>query len=116
MNSHCFTIGYQGRRLDDLCGTLFNMGVEVLVDIRERAWSQRPEFRKRAFRLWLNEAESSSGFGADLDSLLGLRTDAEQEEYEAHWATVRNKCAAWAILIAIASLLISILVHLRSGD
>lgn len=57
METHCFTIGYQGRSLDDLCGTLFNMGVEVLVDIRERAWSQRPEFRKRA----LEKGLASSG-------------------------------------------------------
>ena len=46
--AHCFTIGYQGRSLEDLCSVLFNYGVDQLIDIRERAWSNRPEFRKQA--------------------------------------------------------------------
>jgi len=47
---YCFTVGYQGRSLEDLCSLLIDMGVTLLVDIRERAWSQRPEFRKNALR------------------------------------------------------------------
>lgn len=46
----CFTVGYQGRGVNDLCFLLTRAGVVVLVDVRERAWSQRPEFRKVAFR------------------------------------------------------------------
>ncbi|MCZ7686964.1 MAG: DUF488 domain-containing protein [Sandaracinaceae bacterium] len=44
------SVGYQGRSLDDLCATLVDAGATVLVDVRERAWSQRPEFRKTALK------------------------------------------------------------------
>jgi uncharacterized protein (DUF488 family) len=32
------------------------MGVDLLVDVRERAWSQRPEFRKAALKSALESA------------------------------------------------------------
>lgn len=50
MQTHCFTIGYEGRSLDDLCSTLLNHGVDKLIDIRERAWSHRLEYRKTALQ------------------------------------------------------------------
>lgn len=45
-----FSIGYQGRSADQLCESLGAAGVTILVDVRERAWSQRPEFRKNALK------------------------------------------------------------------
>ena len=41
-----YSIGYQGKSLEGLCATLADNAVEILVDVRERAWSNRPEFRK----------------------------------------------------------------------
>lgn len=52
-----FNVGYQGRSVDDLCATLRAAGVEVLVDVRAIAWSQRPQYRKTA----LSEALRASG-------------------------------------------------------
>lgn len=43
-----YSIGYQGRSIEGLCARLAENSVEVLVDVRERAWSNRPEFRKGA--------------------------------------------------------------------
>lgn len=43
-----FNIGYQGRSVQDFCTVLERAGVEVLVDVRAIAWSQRPQFRKTA--------------------------------------------------------------------
>jgi uncharacterized protein (DUF488 family) len=43
-----FAIGYQGRSMHGLSEELVRHGVEVLIDVRERAWSNRPEFRKTA--------------------------------------------------------------------
>ncbi|HEX7153486.1 MAG TPA: DUF488 domain-containing protein [Thermoanaerobaculia bacterium] len=43
-----FAIGYQGRSVQGLCEELAQRDVEVLIDVRERAWSNRPEFRKTA--------------------------------------------------------------------
>jgi len=42
----CFNLGYQGRSLSELCNTLSENAVKILLDVREHAWSQRPEFRR----------------------------------------------------------------------
>lgn len=44
----CISIGYQGRKVQDLCAELKTHGVELLLDVRQAAWSHRPEFRKQA--------------------------------------------------------------------
>jgi uncharacterized protein (DUF488 family) len=44
----CFGVGYQGRSVAALCDVLVGEGVDLLIDVRERAWSNRPEFRKTA--------------------------------------------------------------------
>jgi uncharacterized protein (DUF488 family) len=53
---HVWSIGYQGRSLDGLCAALAEAGVMVLLDVRDRAWSQRPEFRKGRLRDALEES------------------------------------------------------------
>src|SRR5262245_10417169 len=45
-----YSIGYQGKSLDEVCQTLAAARVDALIDVRERAWSQRPEFRKTRLR------------------------------------------------------------------
>jgi uncharacterized protein (DUF488 family) len=50
-----FSIGYEKRSLAAFCDALLQGGVEVLIDVRERAWSQRPEFRKTALAGALRE-------------------------------------------------------------
>lgn len=52
---NCFSIGYQGKSLTELCTLLAEHTVEVLLDVRERAWSQRPEFRKQRLKNMLAE-------------------------------------------------------------
>jgi uncharacterized protein (DUF488 family) len=42
----CASIGYQGRSLTGMCELLAENGITVVIDVRERAWSQRPDFRK----------------------------------------------------------------------
>lgn len=44
------SVGYQGRSLPSLCELLVHNAVKLLIDIRERAWSNRPEFREGALR------------------------------------------------------------------
>ena len=41
-----YNIGYQGKSLASFCSLLLDRGVQTLVDVRARAWSQRPDFRK----------------------------------------------------------------------
>lgn len=42
------TIGYQGASPSDFIATLKSAGVQIVVDVRERAQSRRPGFSKRA--------------------------------------------------------------------
>ena len=50
------TIGYEKAELDSFVGTLQQAGVEVLVDIRERAQSRRKGFSKTALAERLHKA------------------------------------------------------------
>ncbi|MGE3527895.1 MAG: DUF488 family protein [Methyloceanibacter sp.] len=50
-----FSIGYQGKSIVALCAALTEASVELLVDVRERAWSNRPEYRKTALAVALRE-------------------------------------------------------------
>lgn len=51
----CLGVGYQGRSIAELCDALEAAGVARLVDVRERAWSHRPEYRKQALQRALGE-------------------------------------------------------------
>ena len=44
------TIGYQGRSLENLVTTLQSNEVDLVLDIRERAWSRKPGFSKYQLR------------------------------------------------------------------
>jgi len=52
----CHGIGYQGISLEALCRRLVAADVELVIDVRERAWSQRPDFRKGKLKSALNDA------------------------------------------------------------
>jgi uncharacterized protein (DUF488 family) len=41
------TVGYEGKRVDDLLGILHREDVEVLVDVRLNAMSRKPGYSKR---------------------------------------------------------------------
>lgn len=53
------TIGYEGASLDDFVDTLRHVGVETLIDVRERAQSRRRGFSKTA----LSQALEDAGIG-----------------------------------------------------
>ena len=63
-----FTIGYQQAKPADFLAALKEAGVGVLLDVREVAWSRRPEFAKRALSDALQVA------GIDYVHLKGLGT------------------------------------------
>lgn len=41
-----YTIGYQGRKRDDMIEELVNNGVSILIDVRRKAFSNRPDMRR----------------------------------------------------------------------
>jgi uncharacterized protein (DUF488 family) len=46
--SRLFSVGYEGRSIEELVDVLRSHGVELLVDVRLNAISRRPGFSKRA--------------------------------------------------------------------
>lgn len=46
MTATLYTIGYQQRSIDDYVHSLASVGVTVVVDVREVAWSNRREYAK----------------------------------------------------------------------
>jgi uncharacterized protein (DUF488 family) len=50
------TIGYERRSLDEYVDLLLANGVEVVIDVRETAWSHKPGFSKTAFSAGLKAA------------------------------------------------------------
>lgn len=50
------TIGYEKRSLDEYLELLLEHGVEVVVDVRETAWSHKPGFSKSALATRLRES------------------------------------------------------------
>ncbi len=46
----CLNIGYQGKSISNFCDMLVLNKVDLLIDVRAKAWSQRPEFRKTALQ------------------------------------------------------------------
>jgi uncharacterized protein (DUF488 family) len=56
MSAPLYTVGYEGRTLDDLLDTLVRAGVDRLIDVRELPLSRRPGFSKTALGEALGEA------------------------------------------------------------
>jgi uncharacterized protein (DUF488 family) len=54
-----FTIGYEGKTVDEFLGELARAGVELLIDVRAIAASRRPGFSKTA----LSNALAERGIG-----------------------------------------------------
>jgi uncharacterized protein (DUF488 family) len=56
MRATLFTIGYQQRSLEDFVAIARKAGVDVIIDVRETAWSRKPGFSKSAFATALAKA------------------------------------------------------------
>jgi uncharacterized protein (DUF488 family) len=54
--AECFTVGYEGRRVDELLDSLATAGVEQVIDVRERAQSRKPGFSGKSLRAELSGA------------------------------------------------------------
>lgn len=50
------TLGYQLRDIDEYLEVLESEGVDILVDVRENAWSHKPGFSKSSLQERLNRA------------------------------------------------------------
>jgi len=66
-----FTIGYEGKTLDEFLGELAQAGVEAVLDVRAVAASRRPGFSKTA----LSNALAERGIGYRHFRALGTPSD-----------------------------------------
>ena len=51
-----YTLGYEKRTLDQFIAILATSSIDIVVDVRETAWSHKPGFSKRQFRSALEDA------------------------------------------------------------
>jgi uncharacterized protein (DUF488 family) len=51
-----FTLGYQKRSISEFVALLRDASIDVLIDVRETAWSHKPGFSKSAFSQALGAA------------------------------------------------------------
>ncbi len=80
-----FTIGYQGRRLDELTQTLQKNDVDIVLDVREYAWSRKPGFSKGQLKRALEDAGidylHDSRLGSPLDLRKAYRAGGEWAQF-----------------------------------
>jgi uncharacterized protein (DUF488 family) len=69
-----FTIGYERRDPDEMISLLWDAGVQLLVDIRERPVSRKPDFREDALRARCEDA------GIEYELWQELGSTADQRE------------------------------------
>lgn len=69
-----FTIGYERRDGEDLVSALLDAGVDTLIDVRERPFSRKPDFRERALRASCEDA------GIKYESWTRLGSTAHQRD------------------------------------
>lgn len=50
-----YTIGYEKRNIEEYLKILKNNNIQILIDVRERAWSYKKDFCKTKFQSHLNE-------------------------------------------------------------
>lgn len=53
-NNSLFTLGYEGLKPDDFVSRLKENNIEILVDVREVAWSRKRGFSKSQLQAFLN--------------------------------------------------------------
>ncbi len=105
MANQLYTIGYEGRGLDDLIAALKDKGIECLVDVREIPLSRKRGFSKSALaerlgrerisyahfkqlgspkpvREQLKATKDYAGFFSRMDKYLSAQTDAMELAYQ----------------------------------
>jgi uncharacterized protein (DUF488 family) len=75
-----FTLGYQQRTLGEFLGFLHDARVDVLVDVRETAWSHKPGFSKGALRSALEAQGIAYVHASFAGNPKRIRTGAESHE------------------------------------
>jgi uncharacterized protein (DUF488 family) len=84
---HLFTIGYQGRTLDEFVSLLAANDIDILVDVRHTPWSRKPDFRKARLATGLESNSIDYVHLPEFGSAPGLR---ERLKQTGDWASFAN--------------------------
>jgi uncharacterized protein (DUF488 family) len=87
MQHTLFTLGYQQRTLDEFVSILVDSGIDVLVDVRETAWSHKPGFSKCALQAALAARGIEYIRAAFAGNPKWLRANAESHRECLDWYT-----------------------------
>lgn len=102
-----YTIGYEGRTIEEFISHLRSNDVEVLVDVRELPISRKPGFSKTKLSRHLNrvgiEYLHLRTLGSPRESRKKLRRDRDfrqfSEEYEEHLdGRIEDVTALWSLI------------------
>jgi uncharacterized protein (DUF488 family) len=83
-----FTVGYEARDGEDLVARLRDCGVDLLVDVRERPFSRKPDFRRKALQALCEANGISYSSWTSLGSTLSQR---EKLKEDGDFATFRKR-------------------------
>ncbi len=101
-----FTIGYEGRRIDDVITALRAAGVTLLIDVRAIAASRKPGFSKRQLAAALDAAGIAyvhlRGLGTPKAGRMAARAGRTAEMHEIFAAHMRTDPARAALAEARA--------------
>jgi len=75
-----FTLGYEKRSIDEFVALLITERVDVLIDVRETAWSHKPGFSRTAFERALGDAGIQYVHARFAGNPKRLRSDASTHE------------------------------------
>jgi uncharacterized protein (DUF488 family) len=103
-----FTIGYQGRTIDDVLELLQAHGVEHLIDVRQLPFSRKPDFSKRRLQAHLEAVGIAYTHLVDLGTPKALRDEVRRtHDYSTFFAKLEallaEQPAALDTALAIAS-------------
>jgi hypothetical protein len=85
MNQTLFTLGYQQRSIREFVSLLVDAGIDVLVDVRETAWSHKPGFSKGALERALDGHGIEYVHAAFAGNPKWLRANAESHRECLDW-------------------------------
>jgi uncharacterized protein (DUF488 family) len=104
-----FTLGYQGHSIASFSEVLLTHGITMIIDVRERPYSRKPDFSKKRLSAHLAAAGIAYVHMVELGTLKPIRDKVRRsKDYAAFFATVRplieaEEAALQAVLDLIRS-------------
>lgn len=90
-----FTIGYQGHSIATFCDILKAHGITMIVDVRERPFSRKPDFNKKRLSTHLAAEGIAYTHLVDLGTPKPIRDEVRRSKnYAAFFATIEPQIEA----------------------